>query len=83
MRYLANFNEKHPFKNALSIDYTIVMMMFPMFLLGAMIGAALSISIPDVFLIGLATAMLFVLSIFAVIYIIQAYNELHLSGRFY
>ena len=63
VRFLLNFKEKHPFREATSIDYTIVMMMFPMFLLGTMIGTKISIAVPDVFLLAFTTIVLALLSI--------------------
>jgi len=37
-RYLINYNLKHPTKNAVLIDYEIVMLMMPTTLMGALIG---------------------------------------------
>ena len=63
VRFILNFDEKHPFREATSIDYTIVMMMFPMFLLGTMIGTKLSIAIPDAFILLFTTFVLAFLSV--------------------
>jgi hypothetical protein len=52
-RFIINFNLKHPMKDAKVIDYSIVMVMFPMVLLGSTIGIQISGMLPDgVILIG-------------------------------
>ena len=52
-RYVINFNLKHPSKDAKVVDYGIVMVMFPMVLLGSMMGIQVSSILPDaVILIG-------------------------------
>lgn len=38
LRYLINFKVKHPLKNAVLIDYEIVMLMMPTTLMGSLIG---------------------------------------------
>ena len=86
VRFILNFNEKHPFREAKSIDYTIVMMMmFPTFLLGTMIGTKISISIPDVLLLSFTTIVLTLLSIHTTITAIKLRRkeiDAHGAGKF-
>lgn len=62
-RFVVNFNQKNPNKDAKTIDYGIVMVMFPMILLGSLFGVQINVLLPDtVLLIGLSL-ILFVLSV--------------------
>ena len=67
VRFILNFNETHPFKHATSIDYSVVMLMFPMFLLGSVIGIKASIAVPDLLLTALTTVVLALLSIHTIV----------------
>lgn len=57
-RYILNFNIKHPLKNAVLIDYEIVMLMMPTTLMGAAIGMQLNIVLPDFITLILLTLVL-------------------------
>lgn len=61
VRFVINFNKKHPEKNAKIVDYGIVMVMFPMVLLGSLIGIQLNIVLPDIsVLIGLTIVLIII-----------------------
>lgn len=58
VRFLVNYKLKHPEKNAKVVDYSVVMVMFPMVLLGSLLGIQLNLVLPDIaVLIGLTLAL--------------------------
>jgi hypothetical protein len=58
-RFVVNFNQKNPNKDTKTIDYGIVMVMFPMILLGSLFGVQINVLLPDtVLLIGLSLILL-------------------------
>ena len=55
-RFVLNFGEKHPEKNAVSLDYGLAAIMMPSVILGSIIGAYFYIILaPPVILIVLTT----------------------------
>lgn len=63
MRFLINFRDKHPYKKATTIDYGIVMVMFPMVLLGSALGVQINVILPDAILLISLTLVLIFLSV--------------------
>ena len=53
---------KHPSKDAKTIDYGIVMVMFPMVLLGSLLGVQINVILPESVLLGGLTLILVFLS---------------------
>lgn len=62
-RFIINFKQKHPKKNAKAIDYGIVMVMLPMILLGNLIGVKINKMLPDPILLGILTIIMIIVSI--------------------
>lgn len=62
-RYILNFNKNHPYKEAKLIDYSVIMIMFPMVLLGSLFGVQINLIIPESILLGGLTLILVFLSV--------------------
>ena len=62
-RFLMNIKQKHPYKKATNIDYSLAMVMFPMILLGTMVGVKINTMLPDLILIIGLTLLLVFLSV--------------------
>lgn len=62
-RFLMNFNEKHPLKDAVSIDYGLAAVMMPSVIIGTVIGAYLYILLPSVVILIIVTLLFIGLSI--------------------
>lgn len=63
MRFIINYNQKHPHKDAKVVDYGIIMVMFPTMLLGSLIGVQINILLPNIILLTFLTVILFLLAI--------------------
>lgn len=60
-RFILNYRQRHPHKDAKSIDYSIVMVMLPMVLLGSTIGVQANTVLPElILLIGMTTLIVFI-----------------------
>lgn len=57
--YFLGFKVKHPFRNAISIDYNIPILICPLLLFGTMIGVSLNKVLPPIFVIVSLTVVLF------------------------
>jgi uncharacterized membrane protein YfcA len=57
--YFLGFKVKHPFRNAISIDYNIPILLCPLLLFGTMIGVSLNKVLPPIFVITSLTLVLF------------------------
>jgi hypothetical protein len=71
VRYIYQFREKHPEKEARTIDYGIVIVMMPMVVMGSFTGVLINIMLPSVTIIILLTLVLICLTIHSAI---QAYS---------
>jgi len=58
-----NYKKKHPNKDAKVIDYSIIMVMFPMVLLGSLIGVLINTILPDTILLAGLTVILVFLTV--------------------
>lgn len=58
LRYIINFNVRHPLKDAVLIDYEIVMLMMPTTLMGSIVGMQFNQVLPDVVILILLTIVL-------------------------
>lgn len=63
LRFIVNFNMKHPNKNKVAIDYDAAMVMMPMVLLGSSLGVLLNSMLPDAVIAILLTILLLMTSI--------------------
>ena len=63
VRFAINYKQKHPHKEGKVIDYGIIMVMFPMILLGSLLGVQLNLILPDIVLLGSLTIILVLLSV--------------------
>ena len=63
VRFIINFNQKHPKKDSKVIDYGIIMVMFPMVLLGSLLGVQVNLLMPEIILLGALTLILIFLAI--------------------
>ena len=63
VRFAINYKQKHPHKEGKVIDYGIIMVMFPMILLGSLLGVQLNLILPDIVLLGSLTIILILLSV--------------------
>lgn len=60
-RFILNFKQTHPNKDAKSIDYNIVMVMLPMVLMGSTIGVQINAVLPELLLlIGMTALIVFI-----------------------
>jgi len=62
VRYFYSLNRRHPEKRATNIDYGVVLLMFPLVLLGSYIGVLFCIMIPTIYLSFILTSLLLFLS---------------------
>jgi uncharacterized membrane protein YfcA len=62
IRLWLNFKQKHPEKNAISIDYAVITVMLPLMLLGTMIGVEINMIIPPIFITGTLTILLLIIT---------------------
>lgn len=62
-RFIVNFRQKHPEKDAKSIDYSIVMVMLPMVLLGSTVGVQLNTMLPPLVLLVGMTLLIVIVAI--------------------
>ena len=62
-RYIYNFKQKHPEKNAVAIDYGLAIVMLPTVMMGSFVGAIMSVMLPDLILQILLTLLLAFLTI--------------------
>lgn len=58
--FIMNRNLKHPFRNAISIDYNIIMILCSPILLGTMMGVTINRIIPPIVILSALTVILFV-----------------------
>ena len=58
-RFILNFRSKHPLKDAVVVNYEIVLIMLPGTLLGALIGVQINSILPDIVILVLLTFLLF------------------------
>jgi uncharacterized membrane protein (DUF373 family) len=63
VRFIMNYRDKHPQKEAKVIDYGIIMVMFPMVLFGSLVGVMINVMLPDSILLGGLTIILVWLSV--------------------
>jgi uncharacterized membrane protein YfcA len=49
-RYIYNFKQKHPEKNAVAIDYGLAIVMLPTVMMGSFIGVIMNAAMPDLIL---------------------------------
>ena len=47
-RFIMNYNQKHPNRDAKVIDYGVIMVMLPMVLVGSMIGVQVNTVLPNI-----------------------------------
>jgi len=64
-RFAMTVEDRHPDKDATSIDYGISNIMLPLVLVGTVIGVYFNILLPDVMIQGLLAVVLGILTIFA------------------
>ena len=62
-RFLYQWNNKHPKKNSTIIEYSIVIVMMPMVLVGSFVGVLLNIYLPSLVLAIILLSLLLFLSI--------------------
>lgn len=65
VRFLFFINQKHPEKDAVLIDYDLVSIMLPVVMMGSMIGALASITLPNLIMQILLTILMVLLTILA------------------
>jgi uncharacterized membrane protein YfcA len=65
VRFLFFLNQKHPEKDAVLIDYDLASIMLPMVMMGSMIGALASITLPNLILQILLTLLMISLTALA------------------
>lgn len=70
-RFIFNYKQKHPQKDAKAIDYGIIMVMFPMVLLGSMLGVQMNVILPEAVILIFLAIILVLLSIQATIQAIK------------
>ena len=58
MRFVYNFKNKHPQKDAIVIDYNLAMIMLPTVMMGSFIGVLINKIFPDAILIVILTFVL-------------------------
>ena len=71
-RFVRRFNDKHPLKDATSIDYNIVTCQLPLLMLGTYIGVMLNEFLPDFLVFVLLFLTLLYLSYKGIIHAIEA-----------
>ena len=57
-RYIFNYRQKHPFKDAVVIDYGLASIMFPSVTIGSFIGVTVNVIFPSLYLQVLLTVVL-------------------------
>jgi len=62
-RFLYNYNDLHPEKNAVIIDYNLVIVMLPLVLVGSFMGVVINIMMPGIILSGCLTIILITLAL--------------------
>mmetsp|Transcript_20949 Transcript_20949/g.23314 ORF Transcript_20949/g.23314 Transcript_20949/m.23314 type:complete len:248 (-) Transcript_20949:876-1619(-) len=75
VRFIINYNQKHPNKDAKVIDYGVIMVMFPMVLLGSLIGVQLNLILPEIILLSGLTVILGFLSIKSIFTSLKIYKK--------
>ena len=82
-RYIKNFNNRHPLKNAPAIDYEIVAWMLPVTMLGTFAGVELNRSFPRIIVFSMLCLTLTILSLLSVWKGIRTFKEetLHLENE--
>ena len=57
-RFIMNFRTKHPERNAVVVNYEVVMIMLPCVLIGGLIGVQINSMLPDIVILVLLTLLL-------------------------
>ena len=61
-RYVLDFKEKHPMKNATIIDYGVVVIMMPWIMIGSFIGAQANVAAPPVIVLSILLVVVIFIS---------------------
>ena len=74
-RFLYSWHQRHPEKDATMIDYSIVIVMMPLVLVGSFVGVLINIILPPIILSAILTAILILLTLQSYFKGRQIYNK--------
>lgn len=74
IRFIYTFNHKHPEKDSVIVDYSLVTIMLPTVLIGSYLGVIFNIVFPILFLLIILTLLLLALTVFSTLKSIKMYK---------